>query len=224
MPFADYFDRRSGQFAGLYRSRAVSRLIGRAALFERLDFAVAKIEELGATRVLDIGCGSGPLFEPLAARGVRVTGLEPAPGMLRLAQEAAARCNGLVDVVPGGWEDLARWDPGDRYDVAVALGIFDYLPNPGDLLAAMAAVAGHSIVSFPRPGLRTNLRKLRYGARGVSVYGYALQRIETLAGRAGTETTQLEPLGRAGYILLGRNRARTGRPGGDPVQDPVVRP
>jgi len=220
VPFAEYFDRRSGRFAALYRSRAVSRMIGRSALFERLDFAVAKVEQLRANRVLDIGCGSGPLFGPLAARGVHVTGIEPAPGMISLAEDSAAACNGLVEIVRGGWEDLRSWDPNDRFDVAVALGIFDYVPNPEELLATMATVAEHTIASFPRPGLRTSLRRLRYGARGVSVYGYSRARVEMLAGLTGMEMTQLAPLGRAGYILLGRNRLGTLR-GDDPVQGPV---
>lgn len=224
MPFAEYFDRRSGRFAALYRSRTVSRMIGRAALFERLDFAVATVADLGAKRVLDIGCGSGPLFAPLAAQGVHVTGLEPAPGMIELAEEAAAGCHGLVQVVQGGWEDLSTWDPEDRFDVAVALGIFDYVPNPEQVLEAMAAVADHSIASFPRPGLRTNLRKARYGARGVSVYGYSRARVEGLARQAGLQTTQLEPLGRAGYVLSGRNSRGTARNAGDPVRGPLVQP
>lgn len=206
MSFAEYFDRRSGRFAAWYRSRAVSKLVGRSALFERLDFAVEKAEELGAKRVLDIGCGSGPLFAPLAALGVHVTGVEPAPGMLALAEEAAAGCDGLVEIVRGSWEDLRSWDPNDRFDVAVALGVFDYVPNPEELLATMATVAEHSIASFPRPGLRTNLRKLRYGARGVSVYGYSRERVETLAHRVGMDVTELNPLGNAGYALLGHNR------------------
>lgn len=201
----------------------MSRVIGRSALFERLDFAVAKVEELSANRVLDIGCGSGPLFGPLAARGVHVTGIEPAPGMISLAEDAAAACDGLVEIVRGGWEDLRSWDPNDRFDVAVALGIFDYVPNPEELLATMAAVAEHTIASFPRPGLRTSLRRLRYGARGVSVYGYSRARVEMLAGLTGMETIQLAPLGRAGYILFGRNRLGTLR-GDDPVPGPVEQP
>ena len=51
MPFDDFFDRRSRRFASFYRSRAVSRVLGRGALFDRLDFAVEKSAKLGAGRV-----------------------------------------------------------------------------------------------------------------------------------------------------------------------------
>lgn len=201
MPFDEYFDERSGRFSGFYRSRGFARAIGRNALFARLDFAVDKVVELGATRVLDIGCGSGPLFGPLAVRGVHVTGIEPAPQMVALARQAAARCDGQAEVVTMGWEDLEGWG-GGPFDVAVALGVFDYVSNPEDLLTAMAAKAEHVIGSFPRPGLRTNLRQVRYGRRGVSVYGYSRERVEALAQGAGLRATELAPLGQAGYILL----------------------
>ena len=224
MPFADYFDRRSGRFARFYRSRPVARVLGRGALFERLDFAVERSAALGALRVVDIGCGSGPLFRPLAARGVRVSGIEPAARMVELAERAAAECGGLVDVTRIGWEQLAAWHTGEPFDVAIALGIFDYVPNAGDLLATMGDIARHSIASFPRPGLRTNLRKLRYGARGVSVHGYSPERIGSLARASGMETVELAPLGRAGYILLARNESHRVRGGPHLAHDPAMRP
>jgi SAM-dependent methyltransferase len=206
MSFDEYFDRRSTRFASFYRSRAVSRAFGRGALFERMDFAIDKSTELGAQRVLDIGCGSGPLFRPLTNRGIRVTGIEPAPGMLELARREAAQCNGLAEVVQTGWEQIPAWHTAAPFDVAIALGVFDYVPNADDMLQVMAGAARHVIASFPLPGVRTNLRKLRYGARGVSVYGYSRERITGLAAGAGIDVEALVPLARAGYALLGRRR------------------
>jgi SAM-dependent methyltransferase len=206
MSFDEYFDRRSARFASFYRSRAVSRVLGRGALFERMDFAIDKTVELGAQRVLDIGCGSGPLFRPLTSRGIRVVGVEPAPGMIELARNEASRCNGLAEVVEMGWEQIQAWHTGEPFDVAIALGVFDYVPNPEDLLGAMAGAARHVVASFPLPGARMALRKLRYGARGVSVYGYSRDRIEALAGQAGIDAVELAPLARAGYALFGRRR------------------
>jgi SAM-dependent methyltransferase len=224
MPFDDYFDRRSGRFARLYRSRTVARALGRGALFDRLDFAVGRCATLDARRVVDIGCGSGPLFRPLAARGIRVTGIEPAGRMVELAEREAAECGGLVDVVRIGWEQLADWLRGEPFDVAIALGVFDYVPDGGDLLTTMGNVARHSIASFPRPGLRTNLRKVRYGARGVSVHGYSRDHIGSLAQATGMETVELAPLGRAGYILLARNQPHRVRGGPHTARDPLMRP
>jgi SAM-dependent methyltransferase len=207
MPFDEYFDRRSRRFAAFYRSPGVARLLGRGALFDRLDFAVETCVALGAKRVLDIGCGSGPLFQPLAARGIEVTGIEPAPRMAELARAAAERCDAPVQVVQIPWEELVDWSAGTPYDVAVALGVFDYVTNPQVLFDTMAAVARHSIASFPRPSLRTNLRKLRYGSRGVSVNGYSRELIEQLTSRAGMATISFVALGRAGHAVHARTEA-----------------
>lgn len=210
MPFDEYFDRRSGRFSSFYRSRTMARALGRDALFARLDFAVAKAVELGATSVLDVGCGSGPLFEPLAHHTIRVVGIEPAPSMVTRAEEAASHCNGRAEVVTMGWEDLDGWT-GGHFDVAVALGVFDYVADADALIAAMAGRADHVIASFPAPGLRTELRKLRYGARGVAVHGRSRADVDALVKRNDLHLADLAPLGRAGHILVASHQTAAAR-------------
>ena len=199
MAFDRYFDQASDRFSSYYGNEKVTRALGRGALFDRLRFAVAKAEELGARTVLDVGCGSGPLFEPLATRGMSVTGLEPAPAMLELARAEAAKFPGLVEVREGSWEGLAT---SESYDVAMALGVFDYVhPAGGELLSRLVAVAPSVVASFPAPSLRTQVRKVRYGMRGVQVHGYEMAEIERLATGAGARVQEVLPLGRAGYAV-----------------------
>ncbi|HWI05330.1 MAG TPA: methyltransferase domain-containing protein [Acidimicrobiales bacterium] len=198
MTFDRYFDKASDRFSSYYGNERVTRALGRGALFDRLRFAVAKADELGARRVLDVGCGSGPLFEPLASRGIAVTGLEPAPAMLTLARAEAEKFPELIEVREGSWEGL---DGSESYDVAIALGVFDYVIAPAELLSRLAAVATSVVASFPSPSLRTEFRKLRYGVRGVKVHGYTNAEIESLADEAGMECAEVQPLGKAGYVV-----------------------
>ena len=51
-----------------------------------LDTYVGIVDELGAHRVLDIGCGTGTFALLLAGRGVEVVGLDPAAGSLAVAR------------------------------------------------------------------------------------------------------------------------------------------
>ena len=195
--FQTYFQRRAGRFAAFYSSEPVARVLGRGPLFDRLELAVDIARSLPATRVLDVGCGSGPLFAPLAAQGIRVTGIDPAEAMVAMAEEQAAVFPGLVEVEQRGWETI---DEQDRYDLAVALGVFDYVADPVALLTRMGRAASNVVGSFPAPGLRLLLRKVRYGARGVGVHGYRADGFANLAAGSGLEVAGIHPLGRAGFV------------------------
>ena len=129
--FDTYFHRRANRFSSFYRSEPVARALGRGPLFDRLRYAVDTVVALGARKVLDVGCGSGPLFEPLAEHRVQVTGIDPAEAMVALAREKAKAAPTLVTVEQRGWEEI---EEHDAYDVAVALGVFDYVDDPADLL------------------------------------------------------------------------------------------
>jgi SAM-dependent methyltransferase len=128
----------------------------------------------------------------LAEKGIRVTGIDPAPAMVEMAQKEAARFPGLVEVRQGGWEDI---DDVDRYDMAVALGVFDYVGRPAELLARMGKAAPVAVASFPEPGLRLQLRKFRYGRHGVGVHGYTPEDLNRLASEAGMDVVELQDLG-----------------------------
>jgi SAM-dependent methyltransferase len=201
--FQTYFNRRAHRFAAFYRSESVARALGRGPLFDRLRLAVDIAGTLGAERVLDVGCGSGPLFTPLAERGVHITGIDPAEAMVALARDRAAEFPGLVEVEQRAWQEVTEHD---AYDVAIALGVFDYVDDPADLLGRMGRAAVDVIASFPSPGLRLVLRRVRYGARGVGVHGYAASRFSQLAAASGMEVVELIPLDRAGHIAHFRRR------------------
>ncbi len=196
--FQTYFNRRANRFTAFYSSEPVARLLGRGPLFDRLRIAVDIAVTLHAKRVLDVGCGSGPLFAPLAGKGIHVTGIDPAEAMVALANEQAAGYPGLVEVEQRGWQQVTE---RDAYDVAIALGVFDYVDDPVELLGRMGRAATDVVASYPSPGIRLTLRKIRYGARGVGVHGYPAGCFGRLAADSGLEIIAVIPLGRAGYVV-----------------------
>ena len=98
----------------------------------------------GASFAYDLGCGSGILACDLARRGIEVTGVDGAPGMLAIARQTAADqgLSGATFVehrLP--IEDPERWRPADAVISSSAL---EYLPS---LPAAL-----RSIHAMMRPG------------------------------------------------------------------------
>ena len=67
-----------------------------------LEVYAALVEELGARSVLDVGCGTGTFACLLAARGVDVTGVDPAGASLEVARAkpGADRCAGCTATRP----------------------------------------------------------------------------------------------------------------------------
>jgi SAM-dependent methyltransferase len=65
-----------------------------------LDVYLDIVTELGASRVLDVGCGTGVFSLLLADRGVDVTGVDPAAGSLAVARAKSG-------------SDRVRWLHGD---------------------------------------------------------------------------------------------------------------
>jgi SAM-dependent methyltransferase len=65
-----------------------------------LDVYLDIVAELGARRVLDVGCGTGVFALLLAGRGVDVTGVDPASGSLAIARAKSG-------------SDRVRWLHGD---------------------------------------------------------------------------------------------------------------
>jgi SAM-dependent methyltransferase len=93
------------------------------ALYERPG-VIALLPEVSGRRVLDVGCGSGPLSEWLEHRGAEVVGFDSSPSMVRAA-EARALPKASFHVA-----DLGRrltFLPDSKFDVAVASLVLHYL-------------------------------------------------------------------------------------------------
>lgn len=112
--------------------------------------------ELGARRVVDIGCGNGALCRELASRGYEVVGCEPSADGVRLAQTAAPE---LVFHQIGVDDDPAAVG-NESFDVAIATEVIEHVVRPRNLPRFAKQVlrpGGHLIISTPYHGYLKNL-------------------------------------------------------------------
>lgn len=163
------------RFAGLSGlAVGVSMAVGRGAL-SRLVADLAGVAP--GDQVLDVGCGPGSAVREAARRGARVTGVDPAPLMLRLGRYLTGR----------------RWSG----DVAFLEGTAEGLPVPDrSVTVAWAISSVHHWADLPaglrelhrvlRPGGRLVIseRLTRTGAKGLGAHGFTQARAEEVVGAA----------------------------------------
>ena len=135
-------------FAEAYAAETESNLINgyyvRPAV---LDLA----GDVAGRRILDVGCGAGPLLESLRDRGAVVTGIEPSAQMLKLARQRLGEGAALHQGGLGG-EPLPFAD-GTFDDVIVCL-VLHYLQDWKEPLAELQRVlapGGRVIVVLNHP-------------------------------------------------------------------------
>ncbi|MFP5374478.1 MAG: bifunctional 2-polyprenyl-6-hydroxyphenol methylase/3-demethylubiquinol 3-O-methyltransferase UbiG [Gammaproteobacteria bacterium] len=120
----------------------------------RLRYVADRVELAGA-RVLDVGCGGGLLSEALAAAGARVTAIDLAPELVKVARlhalESGVPAGGAIDYRLQSAESLADEQPG-AFDAVTCMEMLEHVPDPGAILFACARLL--------RPGGRLVLSTL----------------------------------------------------------------
>ncbi len=135
------------RFAEAYSAETEANLIN--AYYER-PAILALAGDVAGRRILDAGCGSGPLFAALRDRGAVVTGFDSSTGMLKLARRRL-----------GAGADLQVADlasplpfPDGAFDDVIASLVLHYLEDWGPALAELRRVlkpGGRLIVSVDHP-------------------------------------------------------------------------
>ncbi|HLY48841.1 MAG TPA: class I SAM-dependent methyltransferase [Solirubrobacteraceae bacterium] len=198
------FRAKAREFDDLYEDeRPLVRLV-RPGLFRRRQLAVETVASYRDPRVLDVGCGSGRIGEfVLEAGAAHYVGVDFSEPMIELAKARLSRFGDRARLIT---EDflLASLEP--PFDVTLAVGLFDYLPNPGQFLSRMgelSAPGGAIVASFPAWSLvKGPVRKVRYEWIGdCPIFNYDRTGLESMLRAAGFTRQNILAPGRSGFLV-----------------------
>jgi SAM-dependent methyltransferase len=195
-----FFDARVAAYDAFYdppsRFARWFNAIFRRAVFLRRDHTLTLARRYGCRTVLDVGCGSGRNAIWFARHGIdHVFGVDVSADMIDEARELAARA-GVADRCEFHHTDFLSMQPGPRFDLVIALGVFDYVEQAEEFLRHMAAFADRAIYgSFPGWTLvRTPLRKIRYAFQGCPTHFYRRRELLELFAAVGFGPAELRPV------------------------------
>ncbi|MFN2478161.1 MAG: class I SAM-dependent methyltransferase [Pseudonocardiaceae bacterium] len=172
----------------------IMSLTGRAAA--RLAADVASVSD--ADRVIDVGCGPGTAVREAARRGARVTGVDPAPVMLRLARTLTWDRPAIT------WVDGSAKKLRERDASATVVWSLATVHHWRDVTAGLFEIKR---VLAPGGRFLAIERLVRPGATGLASHGWTAQQAESFAAQcraAGLADVRVEnhtPGGRALVVV-----------------------
>jgi SAM-dependent methyltransferase len=201
------FTAKAREFDDLYEDERLLVRLLRPGLFRRRQLAVETIASYDRPAVLDVGCGSGRIGEfALEAGAGSYLGIDFSEPMIELARERLGRFGDRVTLIT---DDFLAAPLEDRFDVVLALGLFDYLPNAEVFATRMfelTAAGGCMVGSFPAWSLlKGPVRKVRYEWIGdCPIFNYTRPGLERLWHDAGYDRVEIFAPGKSGFLLRAR--------------------
>jgi SAM-dependent methyltransferase len=198
------FRDKAQQFDDLYEDeRRLVRTL-RPGLFRRRKLAVDTVRAYSAPRVLDVGCGSGRIGEfVLEAGASHYVGVDFSEPMINLARTRLKRFAPQTQLIV---DDFLTAPLEGPFEVILAVGLFDYLPEPHRFSRRMfelCAPGGCVVGSFPTWSLlKGPVRKVRYEWIGnCPIFNYSRRELELMFGASGFERVEVASPGHSGYLV-----------------------
>lgn len=208
-----FWDNYSHDFDSIYTheksklSNLMDKLF-RHDMYERFQFTLDQSKPISDRSILDVGCGPGYYSLAYAKQGAKkVVGIDYSEKMIQLANERLKKeslksnCQFLVN-------DIMDFNSDFRFDISIAIGLFDYTKDPLPILNKMNELTQEKmILSFPRLYTwRAPIRKVRLMMKKLGVYFYSKRKLENLFESAGFNKYKIVKVGKLHCAVVFLNR------------------
>lgn len=203
------FRSKAQEFDDLYEDERLLVRLLRPGLFRRRELAIETIRSYSTPTVLDVGCGSGRIGELVLEAGTSAyLGIDFSEPMIELAKRRLARFDERAELVCG---DFLEAPIEHSFDVVLALGLFDYLPDADRFAKRMfglCAEEGTLVASFPAwSPIKGPVRKVRYEWIGdCPIFNYSRDGLQALLSDAGFSGVEILSPGRSGFLIRAQRR------------------
>jgi SAM-dependent methyltransferase len=198
------FRDKAQQFDDLYEDERPLVKLLRPGLFRRRQLAADTVASYESPRVLDVGCGSGRIGEfALEAGAAAYVGVDFSEPMIAMARQRLDRYGDRVELLVADFLEASLDGP---FDVVLAVGLFDYLPNAqefSDRMFAVCAPGGSVVGSFPTwSWLKGPARKVRYEWIGdCPIFNYTRSQLTQMFQSSGFSRVEVLSPGRSGFLV-----------------------
>ena len=173
----------------------------RKSMLLRYRESLARCSPIEGKSVLDIGSGPGHYTVALAEKGAaKVVSMDPADGMLEIAKERAKNA-GVLDRCEFVKCMLQEYEPAEKFNYSIAMGVMDYILNPLPFLEHVFKITSDkAMFSFPSAdGLLAIYRRQRYKSK-TPLKLYERYEIEALLEYLGPRRYDIQPLERDFFV------------------------
>ena len=198
------FRDKAQQFDDLYEDERPLVKLLRPGLFRRRQLAADTVAAYERPRVLDVGCGSGRIGEfALEAGASHYVGIDFSEPMIELARDRLQRYDGRAELIT---DDFLNAGLDGPFDVVLAVGLFDYLPNADVFSRKMyelSAPGGCLVASFPSWSVvKGPIRKVRYEWIGdCPIFNYTRSGLQKMLTASGFDRVEIKSPGHSGFLV-----------------------
>ena len=205
-----FFDGYADDFHKIYGRQQASTLghwvdrLTRYGMFARFEEMVRQCQAISAVSLLDVGCGPGTHDVYLAEKlGLSICGIDVAPRMIEIARENA-NARGVLSLCEYIVSDFMKFEAGKDFDVSIALGVVEYIPDPVAFITKMMAHSRKRVMfSLPvKWHWLTPQRVVRYKLRNCPLVFYSTDDIADLVKRCGANSYEVKRMSRDYLVVI----------------------